>query len=139
MKRLSRSEQFYRHLTIGICGFSLATSLAISPGNRLDTPSCLIRHWLGVISPSCGLTRSLISFAHGDLGRAIEYHLFGPLILIGFAIAMIQCLWELHCEDRLSHDYRRWLNYPPAQIILVASFFGYYLLRLSHILPTAHL
>jgi hypothetical protein len=138
-KRLSRSARLYRYLTISICSFPLVASLAISPEDRLHTPSCLIRHWFGVICPSCGLTRSSIFFAHGDWGRAIEYHLFGPLILVGLAIVVILCTWELQQQSPLPDPYRRWLTYPPLHISLVSGFLGYYLLRLTQILPTAHL
>ncbi len=138
-KPLSRSARWHRYLAIGICSFPIVTSLAISPGDRLSTPACLIRHWFGVISPSCGLTRSVIFFAHGDWERAIEYHLFGPLIFFSLTIAIFSCAWELQHQDRLPNRYRRWFNYLPVQISLVASFLGYYLLRLSHILPTTHL
>jgi len=40
--------------------------------------SCPIRHATGLPCPTCFLTRSVTASLNGNLGEALEYHLFGP-------------------------------------------------------------
>jgi hypothetical protein len=129
----------YRYLAIGLCSFPLITSLAISWGAELHTPSCPIRHWLGVICPSCGLTRSFVALASGRIDLALDYHLFGPIIFVGLAIAIGHCLYELKYGQPIRSFYSAWLTRPPVVLSLLGSFCGYYLLRLLQIIPTTQL
>lgn len=50
---------------------------------------CPSRVLAGIPCPGCGLTRSLVAAAHGELGRAFEFHLFGPLVLCACAAAAL--------------------------------------------------
>ncbi len=139
MSQLGTAARCYRYLTIGCASFPLLSSLAIAGGAELSTPFCPIRHWLGAICPSCGLTRSFRSLARGQIGLAIDYHLFGPIIFVGLAIAIAHCLRELHSGYRVHTYYLQWLTQPSAVLMAIGSFCGYYLLRLSQIIPTTHL
>lgn len=139
MRTLSKSDRWYRYLTIGIYSFPLVTSFAITKGTKIVTPSCPIRHWLGIICPSCGLTRSFRSLADGDFSRSIDYHLFGPIVFIGLGIVSIHCLRELKQRSHLPICFSRYLTRLPVQIGVLISFYSYYLLRLSNIIPTTHL
>jgi Protein of unknown function (DUF2752) len=139
MKQLSRRGRFYRYGAIGVCSFPLVTSFRIAGGSPLGTFSCPIRYWCGAICPSCGLTRSFVALARGNLGQSIDYHAFGPLLFAGLTIALVHCLWELRCDRHLNFFYVRWLTKFPIQISIIVSFLGYYLLRLGQIIPTVHL
>jgi hypothetical protein len=139
MALLSRMVRSYRYLAIGVCSFPLMISLAISWGAEVHTPLCPIRLWLGVICPSCGLTRSFVAMARGRIDLAVDYHLFGPIIFVGLAIAIGHCLYELKCGHQIHTFYRAWVTRPPVALSLICSFCGYYLLRLIQIIPTTHL
>lgn len=136
MQPLSRLERFCRYGAIGVCSFPLVTSFRIAGGNRLGVFSCPIRHWLGVICPSCGLTRSFVAVARGDLAQSIDYHAFGPLLFAGMTVILVHCCWELWRDRRLDLFYSRWLTKRSLQIVILLSFLGYYLLRLGQIIPT---
>jgi hypothetical protein len=48
---------------------------------------CIFRGLLGIDCPGCGLTRSWVALAHGDLGASLSYHLLGPAL---FAFVLLQ-------------------------------------------------
>jgi Protein of unknown function (DUF2752) len=136
---LSRAERWHHYGVIGVCSFPLATSFRIAGGIPIGSISCPIRHWLGVICPSCGLTRSFVALARGDLGQSIDYHAFGPLLFAGLTVTLVHCLWELWRERHLNVFYGRWPTNRLLQASIIASFMGYYLLRLAQVIPTVHL
>lgn len=69
--------------------------------------TCTYKRWFGVGCPGCGLTRSFISLAHGDLIAAWNYNPAGILL---FSVALAQLpfrmiqLWRIRkglCEMQL--------------------------------------
>jgi uncharacterized protein DUF2752 len=61
---------------------------------------CLMRRSLGIDCPGCGLTRSFISLAHGNLRGAWSYNPAGPLL---FAILAFQIPFRIHQLWRIRH------------------------------------
>lgn len=55
-------------------------------------PTCLLRLMTGLPCPGCGLTRSWVHVAHGDLLTAFEYNLFGP---VSMAMAAGIVVWTV--------------------------------------------
>ena len=61
--------------------------LHVGPTGEVQTPvfrvplpdSCTFRRLSGYDCPGCGLTRSFVSFAHGDWRGALQYNPAGPL------------------------------------------------------------
>jgi Protein of unknown function (DUF2752) len=85
------------------------------------------------------MTRSFMAIARGDWLGAIDYHLFGPLLFIGFGLAIVQAIWELSIERRLQLFYIQWLNHRDFQLVIFIIFIGYYLLRLTQVIPSRHI
>ena len=56
-----------------------------SKGWPLPLPGCPWRAWTGIPCPTCFLTRSVMASLHGDLGEALELHVFGPPSVVGLA------------------------------------------------------
>jgi len=46
---------------------------------------CLWRRLLGLNCPGCGMTRSFVSLAHGDLAGAWRFHIAGPALFTAVA------------------------------------------------------
>jgi hypothetical protein len=84
------------------------------------------------------MTRSFMAIARGDWHSAIDYHLFGPLLFIGFGLAVVQAIWELSVDRRLQVFYIQWLKRRDFQLVTFIMFIGYYLLRLTQIIPSHH-
>jgi Protein of unknown function (DUF2752) len=139
LNRLSRNSRIQHYGIISFCAVPLIGSWFYTHGYRLSFIFCPVRHWAGVICPSCGMTRSFMAIARGDWHSAIDYHLFGPLLFVGFGLAIVQAIWALLIDCRLQVFYIQWLKRRDFQLVILISFLGYYLLRLTQIIPSHHL
>ncbi len=139
MDRLSRRSRILRYGIIGACTIPLTSSWLYTNGYRLGFIFCPVRHLAGVICPSCGMTRSFMAIARGDWRSAIDYHLFGPLLFIGFGLVIVHVVWELLIDYRLQTFYVQWLQRRDFQLVMSVSFLGYYLLRLTQVIPSHHI
>ncbi|MEO1131882.1 MAG: DUF2752 domain-containing protein [Cyanobacteria bacterium J06639_1] len=107
---------------------SCACVFAVTP---LRSPfACPILALTGVPCPSCGMTRSVVSLVRGQVGEAIAYHAFGPVVCLGLLTIIWHCVWELRVGRRVMTPYVRWASQWRWQKWGVASFLGYYGLRL---------
>ncbi|GAC66562.1 DUF2752 domain-containing protein [Gordonia soli] len=64
----------------GVAAVGVAASLspdAVAHGPEL----CPFRRMTGLPCPGCGLTRSWVALAHGEVGQAFAFNVFGPLLL----------------------------------------------------------
>ena len=138
-RQLSRKSRILRYGIIGCCTVPIVESWFYTNGHRLNFIFCPVRHWAGVICPSCGMTRSFMAIARGDWHSAIDYHLFGPLLFTGFGLAIVQAILELSINHRLQVFYIRWLKRRNFQLAILVSFLGYYLLRLTQVIPSHHI
>jgi Protein of unknown function (DUF2752) len=85
------------------------------------------------------MTRSFMEIASGDWHGAIDYHLFGPLLFVGFGLTIVQAILELSIDRRLQIFYIQWLKRRDFQLAILTSFLGYYLLRLTQVIPSHHI
>ena len=61
---------------------------------------CLLNSVFGVKCAFCGMTRSFVAVAHGDLTAALRYHFLGP-VLFGFIVFQIPYrIWALAISPR---------------------------------------
>ncbi len=86
-----------------------------------DSIFCLFKHWLHWPCPFCGLTRSFVLIAQGDLLGSFHYHLLGVpiyLLAVGFIfLSVTRPLWALGVV-RLTTS--RWGLYSILGLILLA-------------------
>lgn len=57
-------------------------------------PSCTFQSATGLACPGCGLTRSVISTAHGEIAAAWSYHPPGTVIAVLLFASMPYRLWQ---------------------------------------------
>ncbi len=52
-------------------------------GIHVELPAtCMSRRIFGISCPGCGLTRSFVALAHGDIRMAIDANVMGPMLFI---------------------------------------------------------
>jgi hypothetical protein len=61
---------------------SLLSPEAVAGGPVL----CWLRAVIGVPCPFCGMTRSFVAFAHGEIGEALRAHPAGPLLFVALVL-----------------------------------------------------
>lgn len=130
-----------RRIRWGVLALSLTPIIGVLLrrfGFRPLPVSCLFQWLLGVPSPGCGMTRSLIALTKGDWQQAFMYHLFGPVLFLVCVFAVVQTLIELVAGRSLSNingrplsdDYRRILGKPHWLGTVLVLFLLYYAIRL---------
>jgi hypothetical protein len=97
-------------------------SLSLEPG------VCLFKRVTGIPCPSCGSTRSVLSFLKGDVVDAILWNPFGILLML---ILFVSPLWIIYDvisrKDTLSRFYNRtelffkrtWIAIPAILLVLL--------------------
>lgn len=63
---------------------------------------CFFRNVTGLPCPGCGITRAVVSCAHGDLVHAIAYHPLGPLVFLTLLAVALSRLPRFSVIDLLS-------------------------------------
>lgn len=72
-------------------------------------PPCVFRATTGLWCPGCGLTRGLHQLFNGDLGSALQYNLFVPLVVVAAVLgwwSWVRTSWgglPLAIPQRLLH------------------------------------
>jgi len=92
--------------------------------------ACQWRRWTGVNCPGCGLTRSMISLAHGDWQRAWR---FNPAGFGFFALLVAQIPFRGLQLWRLSRGRAQWhvRGLPVVVVLLAAAMLTQWLVRFA--------
>ena len=117
-----------------LAALALVASFLLSHSQAENGPVvCPFRLATGLPCPGCGLTRSFVATAHGRIGEAFAFNLFGPLLFAGFIayaaagfVAMLRGR-EFRLVDRLSLRHPAvaitvavWLTWAVARMALTA-------------------
>jgi len=71
---------------------------------RIELPdTCMSRRLLGISCPGCGLTRSFVAIARGDLRGALAYNPMGPVV---FLLVVLQIPYRVI-------EYKGWCRSSP--------------------------
>jgi hypothetical protein len=122
-----------RRIRWGILGFATAPMVGAwfyNEGYKVPFLGCPIRYFTGIPCPTCGMTRSFMAIARGDLTQAIAYHWFGPVLFLFCFLAVIQTAVELWSSHHVVAVYSRALRDRNLQNVGLLTFFGYYGYRL---------
>ncbi len=92
--------------------------------------SCPIKHFIGIPSPSCGLSRATVALIHGDWHKALLIHAFSPLVLIIVGLMFISFLLPKIQLIKLSQQIQIFEQKTNFDILILTSLIFYWLIRL---------
>ncbi|WP_265272187.1 DUF2752 domain-containing protein [Nostoc sp. KVJ3] len=126
----------------GLLGFSCTPLLGTyfyHQGYRVGFLVCPIRCLTGIPCPTCGMTRSFMAIAQGNLIKAVAEHLFGPLLFASFVIVTVHITLELLIKRRVTAFYCHVVKQRKLQIIGSFAVFIYYIFRLYKLAQTGEM
>jgi hypothetical protein len=107
---LSSEAKRQRFLYLGLVSMPLGISWMNSWGIQISLWGCPFVKWIGIPCMGWGLTRSFYATATGDLTAAVNFHLFGPFLFLGFTIATVHWSVELLSGRSLQGFYSTWIQ-----------------------------
>ena len=90
-------------------------------------PTCLMRILTGLPCPGCGMTRSWVHLAHGNVATAFEYNFFGPIsmaVAAGIVVYSVVALVRRGRPERLLEAV-----HPKIVLTLVGAWLAYSVIR----------
>jgi hypothetical protein len=139
IKTLNIVEQRRRLLYLGFVCLPLGVSWMNRSGVQLSIWGCPLVKWIGVPCMGWGLTRSFYATARGDMAAAANFHLFGPLLFLGCAIAALHWSIELLRRKPLQTFYVPWVQGQRFWLLGFCLILGYHLTRLVFLYQSGHL
>jgi len=100
----------FRFAGLGFAGIPLAGAFALNWNEHLPRLTCPILYFTGIPCPTCGMTRSFMAIARGDIEQAISFHLLGPVVFLVFLILFFHVLLELATNRRIHTAYTSFLS-----------------------------
>ncbi|GAB18599.1 hypothetical protein GOEFS_059_00330 [Gordonia effusa NBRC 100432] len=93
---------------------------AWSPAGVTSGPSmCPFREMTGWPCPACGLTRSFVMLAHGDVSQAFSFNFFGPIFFVVGVVAVVVAGWSLVARrPAVLSRFGSWLAKPATMVVL---------------------
>jgi Protein of unknown function (DUF2752) len=89
-----------------VCPLIISVSFLKTPWLAEGPVLCPVRFLWGLPCPSCGLTRSFCAVSRGDLLGALQFHLFGPLLYVGCALAVFPLTLEVFRQQQCTWLHR---------------------------------
>jgi hypothetical protein len=136
---LSYQSQIVRWGILGFCGTPLLGTLFYNQGYKIAFLVCPIRHFTGIPCPTCGMTRSFMAIARGDLERAVSENALGLILFSSFSIAIVHIAIELLLKRQIMAFYCQIWKSKKIQLIGFSIVLLYYFLRLCILWKTGEL
>ena len=92
--------------------------------------TCYFKTWTGWDCPSCGMSRSLHAFTHGQWLSAIHFHWMGPVVFAVAVLMLVGLVLELALRKKITVS-SQWLSVKNAALLFLTIWLITWLLRLG--------
>ena len=128
LRRASTNHHVALHVTILLLCAAVLILARLSELNGTDlyllgfkSPHrCPLYYTFGIKCALCGLTRSLVSFAHGNLARSFRSHALGPPIFAFTCLQIPYRIWALTAHPKRLNKIAVRVNLSLAIMLAVA-------------------
>jgi hypothetical protein len=120
---------------LGLASAPIIGAYLYNQGYQIPFLGCPVLHLTGIPCPTCGMTRSFMAIARGNLPQAIRYHLLGPAVFAIFLVITAHLILELLQNRRIQTFYSSLLGKRSVQLmalLIALSYHTYRLYLLSH-------
>jgi hypothetical protein len=115
-----------RLLAAGAALAVLAVSYVYAPYASDGPIVCLLRGFVGIPCPSCGLTRAFCALAHLELREALRYHALSPILFAAVVATPFVASYEIATRRAIS---RPWLFSSKLAWVLAGLFLIHHVVR----------
>jgi len=130
MEPLTLLERQRRTVYLTLLCIVLVTGWITRWGIRFSFWGCPFVQWFGIPCMGWGMSRSVYATAQGDLMTAIQFHLFGPLLLVGATIVSLHLSLELLRNQAIYNVFSVKLKDQRSWLFGLFILLGYHLTRL---------
>lgn len=89
--------------------------------SRFSLPAlCASRAYFNADCPGCGLTRSFISLAHGNLEAALKLHRLAPALYLFFLLQIAFRIWSLRGPQSVAYERAGRINHYVGWVLILA-------------------
>ena len=131
-RRLSRSALQRRYFSLSFICSPIVSAYLLGYTQTNSPFSCPILALTGIPCPSCGMTRSFVAIARGEIAKSLSYHGLGIFVFISFVLVAIHLAIEITSGRSLYGRFHDWLFRYRVRLggAIVASLFIYHAIRL---------
>lgn len=129
-RQLSTFGQRVRWGFLGLATAPILGAYSYNQGYRAPLLDCPFLHFTGIPCPTCGMTRSFMAIARGDMLQAIDYNALGPILFVACVVASLQIGLELTYRRPMITPYTQLLGHRSVQLMILLVVLNYYAHRL---------
>lgn len=127
---LSVADRQQRWEILSLISFPLIGSFVYNQGYKIPLLLCPLKYLTGIPCPFCGLTRSFLAVAKGNLSQGFDYHLFGPFLFAAFLIILIHITIELVIKRKIWAFYLKIMATTKRKQLILLALINYYIIRI---------
>ena len=72
---------------------------------KKDQSLCPIKMLTGFPCPSCGITKSIVSFYEGNVAKSLAYHILGPAVVFFGVFTIVLLFIEIKTQKEYFNQY----------------------------------
>lgn len=127
---LSVADRQQRWEKLSLLALPVIGAFVYNQGYQIPLLFCPLKYFTGIPCPFCGLTRSFLAVAKGNLSQGFYYHLFGPFLFAAFVVILIHITIELMIKRKIWGFYFQIIATRRRKNLILLALINYYIIRI---------